>query len=69
MFGEDRVLTFFEGEFQRFAWLGTEEADAALKEFELKARSKRRKKVREDFGATILGCLIFQCLTARQVSS
>ena len=47
-FGEECVLTFFEGEFQRFALLGTEEADAALKEFELKARSKRRKKGVDD---------------------
>ena len=41
-FEEERVLTFFEGEFQRFEWLGTEEGNAALNEF--KARSKRRKK-------------------------
>ena len=52
------MLTFFDGEFQRFALLGTEEADAALKEFELKARSKRRKKGVDDeelFGDEELG--------------
>ena len=42
------MLTFFEGEFQRFASLGTEEGDAALKEFELKTRSKRGKKGVDD---------------------
>ena len=47
-FGEERVLTFFEGELQRFESLGTEEWNAALKEFELKARSKRGKKGVDD---------------------
>ena len=47
-FREERVLTFFDGEFQRFAWLGTEEADTALREFELKTRSKRGKKGVDD---------------------
>ena len=53
------MLTFFEGEFQRFALLGTEEADAALKEFvEIKARGKRRKMGVDDeelFGGDELG--------------
>jgi hypothetical protein len=47
-FGERRVLTFFEGEIQRFESLGTEEGNAALNEFELKATSKRRKKGVDD---------------------
>ena len=57
IFGEERVLTFFDGELQRFASLGTEEADAALREFEHKTRSKRRKKDVDDnsFGADDFG--------------
>ena len=43
-FGETRVLTLMDGELQRFALLGTEEGDAALKEFQLKADAKRRMK-------------------------
>jgi hypothetical protein len=35
-------LVLNEGEMQRYALLGTEEADAALKEFALKAAAKRR---------------------------
>ena len=58
-FGEECVLTFFDSEFQRFALLGTEEADIALKEFvEIKARSKRRKMGVDDeelFGGDELG--------------
>jgi len=47
-FGEEHVLTLFEGELQRFALLGTEEADAALKEVELKGSSKRLDSVFDD---------------------
>jgi hypothetical protein len=43
-FGEEHVLTLFDGSFQRFAALGTEEGDAALKEFSLKAADKRRSR-------------------------
>jgi len=43
-FGEKQVLTVEDGEFQRFAVLGTEEGDAVLKEFSLKAASKRGMK-------------------------
>jgi hypothetical protein len=39
-FGEKRVLTAEDGELRRCALLGTEEGDAALKEFALKAASK-----------------------------
>ena len=44
-FGEEQVLTLFDGSFQRFAALGTEEGDAALKEFSLKVANKRRRGV------------------------
>jgi hypothetical protein len=44
LFGEVRILVLNEGEMQRYALLGTEEADAALKEFALKAAAKRRGK-------------------------
>ena len=44
LFGESRILVVNEGELQRFALLGTEEADAVLKEFALKAAAKRRSK-------------------------
>ena len=43
-FGEEHVLTLFDGSFQRFAALGTEEGDAALQEFSLKAADKRRSR-------------------------
>ena len=33
-----------EGEMQRYVLLGTEDVDAALKEFALKAAAKRRSK-------------------------
>jgi hypothetical protein len=39
-FGETYVLTEDGGELWRFAKLGTEHADASLKEFTLKAASK-----------------------------
>ena len=57
MFGENRLLTLFEGEFQRFELLGTDGAAAALKEFELKATSKQRRKDVDDdlFGDDDLG--------------
>jgi hypothetical protein len=48
MLGEERVLTFFEGEFQRFELLGTKEANAALEEFERKGKRARTDKVAED---------------------
>jgi hypothetical protein len=44
LFGESRVLVLNEGEMQRYALLGTEDADAVLKEFALKAAAKRRSK-------------------------
>jgi ABC-type multidrug transport system fused ATPase/permease subunit len=44
LFGESRVLVLNEGEMQRYALLGTEEADAVLKEFALKAAAKRRSR-------------------------
>jgi hypothetical protein len=43
-FGETRVLTLMDGELQRFALLGTDEGDAALKEFQMKADERRRMK-------------------------
>jgi hypothetical protein len=43
-FGETRLLTLMDGELQRFALLGTEEGDAALKEFQMKANEKLRMK-------------------------
>ena len=43
-FGEKMLLTFFEGELQRFELLGTDRAVASLKEFELMATNKRRSK-------------------------
>jgi hypothetical protein len=43
-FGEKHVLTAEDGELQRFALLGTEEGDAVLKEFSLKAASKRGRR-------------------------
>jgi ABC-type multidrug transport system fused ATPase/permease subunit len=43
-FGEKQVLTVKDGDLQRFAWLGTEEGDAVLKEFSLRAASKRGLK-------------------------
>jgi ABC-type multidrug transport system fused ATPase/permease subunit len=43
-FGEKHVLTVQDGELQRFALLGTEEGDAVLKEFSLKAALKREPK-------------------------
>jgi hypothetical protein len=58
-FEEQRVLTFYEGEFQRFEWLGTEEGNAALNEFELKARSKRRKKGKGIDGDELFGDEVF----------
>ena len=48
MLGEERVLTFFEGEFQRFELLGTKEANAALEEFERKGKRTRTDKVADD---------------------
>jgi len=42
-FGETYVLTEDDGELWRFAMLGTEEADAVLKEFSLKAASKQAR--------------------------
>ena len=44
LFGESRILVLNEGEMQRYALLGTEDADAVLKEFALKAAAKRRSK-------------------------
>jgi ABC-type multidrug transport system fused ATPase/permease subunit len=44
LFGESRVLVLNEGEMQRYAVLGNEDADAVLKEFALKAAAKRRSK-------------------------
>ena len=44
LFGETLVLTEDEGEFKRFAVLGTEEGEAALKEVALKLSAQRRKK-------------------------
>ena len=43
-FGEKYVLTVEESELQRFALLGTEEGDAVLKEFSLKAAAKLAAK-------------------------
>ena len=56
-FGENRLLTLFQGEFRRFELLGTDAAEAALKEFELKAKSTRRRKHVDDdsFGDADLG--------------
>ena len=42
------LLTFFEGELQRFELLGTDRAVASLKEFELMATNKRRSKDVDD---------------------
>jgi hypothetical protein len=42
-FGEKYLLTVEENELQRFALLGTEEGDAVLKEFSLKAAAKLAK--------------------------
>ena len=44
LFGESRALVLNEGEMQRYALLGTEDADAVLNEFALKAAAKRRNK-------------------------
>lgn len=44
LFGESRALVLNEGEMQRYALIGTEDADAVLKEFALKAAAKRRSK-------------------------
>jgi hypothetical protein len=44
LFGESRTLVLNEGEMQRYVLLGTEDADAVLKEFALKAAAKRRGK-------------------------
>jgi len=41
--GETRVLTMLDGELWRFAVLGTEEGDAVLKEYALKAAKKATK--------------------------
>ena len=41
--GETRVLTMLDGELWRFAVLGTEEGDAVLKEYTLKAAKKATK--------------------------
>jgi hypothetical protein len=43
-FGEQHVLTLFDGAFQRFALLGTEEGDAALEEFSLNAARRRTRR-------------------------
>ena len=43
-FGETKVVVLMEGELRRYALLGTQEWDAALKEFTLKAAAKRRSK-------------------------
>lgn len=43
-FGEKRVVTIFGGTLQRFGLLGSEEGDAALKQFSLKAADRRRRK-------------------------
>jgi hypothetical protein len=43
-FGESQVLVLTDGEMRRHALLGTEEGDAALKEFTLKAAAKRRSR-------------------------
>jgi hypothetical protein len=43
-FGETHVLTSNEGTFERFALLGTPEADAALKEIAARAAALRRMK-------------------------
>ena len=42
-FGETHVLTTEDGELRRFAVLGTEESDAVLKEFTLKATKTATK--------------------------
>jgi hypothetical protein len=42
-FGENYVLTLMEGEFCRFARLGSEEADNALREFSMQAAKKQAK--------------------------
>ena len=42
--GRARVLVLIEGEMQRYVALGTEDVDAAVKEFTLKAAAKRRKR-------------------------
>jgi len=42
-FGENYVLTLTEGEFCRFARLGSEEADDALREFSMQAAKKQAK--------------------------
>ena len=47
-FGEKILLTFFEGELQRFELLGTDGAVASLKEFELMATNKRQSKDIDD---------------------
>jgi hypothetical protein len=44
LFGENRILVLNKGEMQRYALLGTEDSDAVLKEFALKAAAKRRSK-------------------------
>ena len=44
LFGEKRILVLNEGEMQRYVLRETEEADATLKEFTLKAAAKRRGK-------------------------
>jgi ABC-type multidrug transport system fused ATPase/permease subunit len=44
MFGETRILVLNEGEMQRYLPLGTEEADATMKEFAAKAAAKRSKR-------------------------
>ena len=57
-FGENRLLTIFEGEFQRFELLGSDAAEAALKEFaEFKPKRKQRRKDDDDdlFGDADLG--------------
>ena len=43
-FGEKYLLTVEESELQRFALLGTEQGDAVLKEFSLKAAAKLAAK-------------------------
>jgi hypothetical protein len=47
-FGEKQVLTLKGDELQRFAWLGTEAGDAALKEFSLRAA---KREVKQDMAA------------------
>jgi hypothetical protein len=44
LFGETRILVLNEGEMQRYVLVGTEEADATMKEFALKAAAKRSKR-------------------------